>query len=251
MVVKFIRLDFYRFYGFQFLDLFGAQGLTHLVEQNDCIYPDLIRVFYFNLKYHDGIVTTKVNGVPIILDDEIWTNVAKLTIWDCVVKVHLEVTDFNRLLSFQSFLRHPQQQTNRRQLLVVGFKVEERLIHYLIVWLLCPCATNHAQCSMQDLLLLSEILNNIHIDWPTLISDTMLKAKKYHSYHLPHALLIFKILEYKGVSIKGEITQAIQAIDTEIGETMFRQMAFVARGHVIIHKDDEHQDDEDADMDAT
>ncbi|KOM47513.1 hypothetical protein LR48_Vigan07g121700 [Vigna angularis] len=28
-------------------------------EQKGCIYPDLIRVFYFNLKYRDGIATTK------------------------------------------------------------------------------------------------------------------------------------------------------------------------------------------------
>ncbi|KOM48164.1 hypothetical protein LR48_Vigan07g186800 [Vigna angularis] len=178
--------------------------------------------------YRDGIITTKVKGVPIILDDDIWTNVAQLTIWDDAVKVHLGVPDFNRLLAFQSFLRHPKQQTNRRQLLVGGFKVEECLIHYLIVWLLCPRATNHAQCSEQDILLLYGILNHIHIDWPALISDTMLKDKKYHAYHLSYALLISRILEYKGVNVEGELTQTIRTIGTEIGETTFRQMGFIA-----------------------
>ncbi|KOM34803.1 hypothetical protein LR48_Vigan02g095300 [Vigna angularis] len=78
----------------------------------------------------------------------------------------------------------------------------------------------------------------------------MLKAKMYHAYHLHYALLISRILEYKVVRIEGELTQAIQVIGTEIGETTFRQMAFVARGRVIIHKDDDHQADEDDDMDA-
>ncbi|KOM57678.1 hypothetical protein LR48_Vigan11g071100 [Vigna angularis] len=142
------------------------------------------------------------------------------------------------------------QQINRRQLLVGGCKVEERMIHYLIVWLLCPRASNHSQCSEQDLLFLYGILNHIHIDLSVLISDTMLKAKKYNSYHLPYALLMFRILEYKGVSVEGELTQAIQAIGTEIGETTFRQMRFFARGRVIIHKDDDHQDDDNDDMDA-
>ncbi|KOM53433.1 hypothetical protein LR48_Vigan09g209200 [Vigna angularis] len=250
MAVKFIRLDFYHYYGFQFPDLFRAQGLTHLVEQKGCIYPDLIRVFYFNMRYRDGIITTKVKGVPIILDDDIWTNVAQLTLWDDAVKAHLGVPDFNRLLAFQSFLRHPEQQINRRQLLVGGFKVEERMIHYLIVWILCPRATNHAQCSEQDLLLLYGLLNHIHIDWPALISDTMVKAKKYSSYHFPYALLISRILEYKGVSGDGELTTSIQAIGTEIGETTFRQMGFVARGRVIIHKDDDHHENVNDDMDA-
>ncbi|KOM52241.1 hypothetical protein LR48_Vigan09g090000 [Vigna angularis] len=63
-------------------------------------------------------------------------------------------------------------------------------------------------------------------------------------------LLISRILEYKGVRIEGELTQAIQAIGTEIGETTFRQMGFVARGRVIIHKDDDYLVDEDDDMDA-
>ncbi|KOM31729.1 hypothetical protein LR48_Vigan01g128400 [Vigna angularis] len=120
-------------------------------------------------------MSTKVKEVPIILDDDIWRNVTQLTIWDDVVNVHLGVPDFNPLVTFQSFLRNPQQQNNHRQLLVGGFKVEERMIHYLIVWLLCPRATNHAQCSEQDLLLLYGILNHVHIDWPALIADTMLK----------------------------------------------------------------------------
>ncbi|KOM26162.1 hypothetical protein LR48_Vigan233s002900 [Vigna angularis] len=133
MAVKFIRLDFFRFYTFQFPNTFVEQGLTHLLEQKGCIYPDLIRVFYFNLRYRDGIISTKVKGVRIILDDDVWTNVAQLPIWDDAVKVHLGLEDFNRMMTFQSFLRHPERQTNRRQLLVGGFKVEERMIHYLIV----------------------------------------------------------------------------------------------------------------------
>ncbi|KOM34552.1 hypothetical protein LR48_Vigan02g070200 [Vigna angularis] len=251
MAVKYIRLDFFRFYGFLFLDVFAVQGLTNLVEQKGCIYPDLIRVFYFNLRYRDGIISTKVKGVRIILDDNVWTNVAQLTIWDDAVKVHLGLQDFNRLMTFQSFLRHPEQQTNRRQLLVGGFKVEERMIHYLIVWILRPRATNHAQCSEQDLLLLYGILNHIHIDWPALIVDTMVKGKKSHSYQFPYALLISRILEYKGVNVEGELVQAIQIVGSEIGDTTFRQMGFITRGRVLIHKDDDHPDeDEDDDIDT-
>ncbi|KOM48283.1 hypothetical protein LR48_Vigan07g198700 [Vigna angularis] len=141
MAAKFIRLDFYRFCGFQFPDLFGAQGLTHLVEQKCCIYPDLIRVFYFNVKYRDGIFTTKPSN-PF-----------------------------------------------------------------------------------------SDILNN--------------KSIAINSWWGAS-----RILEHKGVSVVGEHTQAIQSIGTEIGETTFRQMGFVACGCVILHKDDENQEAEDDDMDA-
>ncbi|KOM28151.1 hypothetical protein LR48_Vigan503s002600 [Vigna angularis] len=122
MAVKFIRLDFFRFYGFQFPDLFVVQGLTNLVEQKD---------------------------------DDVWTNVAQLTIWDDAVKVHLGLQDFNR------------------------------------------------------------------------------------------------ILEYKGVNVEGELVQAIQVVGSEIGDTTFCQMGFITRGRVLIHKDDDHPDeDEDDDIDT-
>jgi len=41
-------------------------------------YPDLVRAFYFNYKFRDGVGFTKVKGVDIILDDDIWENVAQL-----------------------------------------------------------------------------------------------------------------------------------------------------------------------------
>ncbi|KOM49571.1 hypothetical protein LR48_Vigan08g039800 [Vigna angularis] len=46
---KYVTLGWYKFYGFQFPNLMEDQGLQHLVEQKGCIYPDLVRVFYFNL----------------------------------------------------------------------------------------------------------------------------------------------------------------------------------------------------------
>ncbi|KOM52353.1 hypothetical protein LR48_Vigan09g101200 [Vigna angularis] len=80
MSCKYVRLGYYRFYGFQFPNLFEDQA------------------------------TTKVKGVYITLDDDIWTNVTMMTIRDDVVKVHLGIEGFNHLLAFQSFLRNPQQQ---------------------------------------------------------------------------------------------------------------------------------------------
>jgi len=39
-------------------------------------YPDLVRAFYFNYKFRDGVGFTKVKGVDTILNDDIWENVA-------------------------------------------------------------------------------------------------------------------------------------------------------------------------------
>ncbi|KOM37491.1 hypothetical protein LR48_Vigan03g087300 [Vigna angularis] len=61
----------------------------------------------------------------------------------------------------------------------------------------------------------------------------------------------WRILEYKGVNVEGELVQAIQAVGSEIGDTTFRQMGFITRGRILIHKDDDHPDaDEDDDIDT-
>ncbi|KOM27035.1 hypothetical protein LR48_Vigan375s000500 [Vigna angularis] len=79
----------------------------------------------------------------------------------------------------------------------------------------------------------------------------MVKAKKSHSYQLPYALLISRILEFKGVPVEGELVQNIETVGSEIGDTTFRQIGFITRGRVLIHKDDDHPDvDEDDDMDT-
>ncbi|KOM51354.1 hypothetical protein LR48_Vigan09g001300 [Vigna angularis] len=59
------------------------------VEQKGEVDLDLVCVFNFNLRLRDGVTTTKVKGVNIILDDDIWANVAKLPICDDGIEVHL------------------------------------------------------------------------------------------------------------------------------------------------------------------
>ncbi|KOM25230.1 hypothetical protein LR48_Vigan62s000700 [Vigna angularis] len=148
-----------------------------------------------------------VKGVPIILDDDIWTNVAQLTIYDYAVRFTLVFLTSIVLSLSNLFYEIP----NKKPTTVNYWWVDSRARSSSRIW----------------------ILNHVHIDCPALIADTRLKAKKYHAYHLPYALLISRILEYKGVSVDGEHTQVIQSIGTEIGETTFWQMGFLASGKPV------------------
>jgi len=115
--------------------------------------------------------------------------------------------------------------------------MDERLIHYLIVWILCPRGTNHAQCSEADLLIMYGILNRVPIKWSSLILDTMLKAKRYLQHPLPYSLLISRICEYKGVDTIGELCQSsIRA--NEIVESSLKQLKLVPLGDTYVHRDD-------------
>ena len=50
----------------------------------------------------------------------------------------------------------------------------------------------------------SSMLNHIPTHWPSIILDTMLKAKRFPRYPLPYSLLISRIFEYKGVNVSDK-----------------------------------------------
>ncbi|KOM52197.1 hypothetical protein LR48_Vigan09g085600 [Vigna angularis] len=188
---KFADLNWFTVNQFQFSQKLVEQGVQHLLQLRGHYYPDLVRVFYYNLKVQNGIVSTRVKGVDIILDDDIWTNVAHLPILANNLHVPNDFGDFNKIVAYRSFMRNPQQPLpNRRYLLVRHLRMEERVLHYLIVCLLCPRGSNLAQCLETDLMLMSAITQNFKINWPSLISDTLVRAKRYDRAHLPYPLLI-------------------------------------------------------------
>jgi len=90
---------------------------------------------------------TKVKGVDIILDDDIWENVAQFPIHDGTSPILIAgIEGFNKIFPYRSLMRRLDQEIGR-QLLAGPLKVDECLLHYLIVWILCPRGANHAQCS--------------------------------------------------------------------------------------------------------
>ena len=208
-------------------------------------YSDLVRVFHYNLKFRGNIGYTKVKGVEIILDDNIWTNVAQIppsADRTSILSTHID--GFNRILTYQSLLRQPDLHISKK-LLAGPLTIKARLLYCLIVWILCPRGTNHAQCSEADLLIIYCLMKHIMIDWSMLFMETMLKARKLTQYHLPYSLLISCICEYKQVPTERELCQSTSP-SNEISDSSLRQMKIVQFGGGYVHKDDvpNYEDDE-------
>ncbi|KOM45499.1 hypothetical protein LR48_Vigan06g080500 [Vigna angularis] len=243
---KFVDLNWFTANQFQFSGQLVEQGVQHFLQLQGRYYPDLVRVFYYNLKVHNGIVYTHVKGVDIVLDHDIWTNVAQLQILENTMNVPNDFGDFNKILAYRSFMRNPQQPLpNRRYLLVGNLRMEERVLHYIIVWMLCPRGTNLAQCFETDLMLMSAITQNIKINWASLISDTMVRAKRYDRGHLPYPLLISLICIYKGVDVTGE--KFLTVLPThQIEESALHQMGFIRQGNLFVRAEDDIAQEDDA-----
>ncbi|CAJ1969015.1 unnamed protein product [Sphenostylis stenocarpa] len=214
-------------------------------------YPDLVRVFYSRFKFRDQIATSRVKGVTIILDDDIWENVAHFPIREDAINVYGELDDFDRFLAYRSFLRNPSMEIGR--ILHAGpLKKEEHMILHLLVWILCPRATNHAQCSSIDLRIIHAIMNNEPLDWGVLVTMTMLKAKCHPTFKIPYALLVSRILEYKGVNVEGEQAVRTNNLNRMLDNTLI-QLQMVHVNDIYVHKDDvpnqgDANEDSDEDM---
>ncbi|KOM55811.1 hypothetical protein LR48_Vigan10g170300 [Vigna angularis] len=69
---KFLDVELFRREGFILQEWLVDIGLLKFLEMtNDC-YHDLIQVFYHNLKVVDDVICSRVKGVDIKIDDEIW-----------------------------------------------------------------------------------------------------------------------------------------------------------------------------------
>ncbi|KOM26507.1 hypothetical protein LR48_Vigan280s000700 [Vigna angularis] len=206
---KFIDLNWYTSYNFSFPNLIIEQGVQHLMELRGRYYPDLVRTFYFNLKIRDGIFQTRVKD---------------------------DFAQFNKIAVYQSFLRNSRQH-NARLFLAGGLKMEERLLHYLIVWILCPRGSNHAQCSETDLIIMYGILQSIPLNWPHLIQTIMFKAKRLDATPLPYPLLVSQICVFKGVDVTNEHHETV-LLGHKVRDNSLRQMGFIKQGLSYIHPED-------------
>ncbi|KOM40789.1 hypothetical protein LR48_Vigan04g098700 [Vigna angularis] len=122
--------------------------------------------------------------------------------------------------------------------------MEERVLHYLIVWLLCPRGSNLAQCLETDLMLMSAITQNLKINWASLISDTMVRAKRYDRAHLLYPLLIFLICVYKGVDVTSE--KFVHVLPShQIEESTLHQMGFIRQGNMFVRAEGDNAQDVD------
>jgi len=79
---KFIKYQWFVSRRFTIPVLLAEQRVKFFTEMQGTYYPDLVCAFYYNYKFRDGVGFTKAKGVDIILDDDIWENVAQFPIHD-------------------------------------------------------------------------------------------------------------------------------------------------------------------------
>jgi len=107
------------------------------------------------------------------------------------------VKEFNKMKFYKSCLKYPLSKV--RNFSVRGLKLDERLIAFIISWMLTPRGSNHSTISKEYLVLIKVKLNLIHI-----FKDHKQKETRLSDFHYPYAILISKFLHYFAVDLQEE-----------------------------------------------
>ena len=162
--------------GFYFHHHLVYQGLVDFVSLDRPFYPDLIKVFYSNLRiFGNGYLLSEVNRRKIKLKPDDWFNICHLKYEGRTVSFTdiPEDLPFDRHMALSSMLT-PEMQGQRVRS-VDFMNVNDRLLHYILVHILTPRLTNFAKLLHEDIFMLWLLKDNISINWPHHIMQHMLK----------------------------------------------------------------------------
>ncbi|KAF1855385.1 hypothetical protein Lal_00042434 [Lupinus albus] len=162
--IRYVDLTWLSEQNFSFPHDMEAQGTIQFMELKGQVYPALVREFYANFRYKDGKYWSMISGNLFELNDEIFMNVGGLSSSGYIYK---------------SFLRGPHLYIQGQLTKAGSLSVENRLLHYIIAYILVQRNTNHAQPIVNDLRFMYAVKNNVMINWP----EEILKIMNISSSH--------------------------------------------------------------------
>ncbi|KAK8464002.1 hypothetical protein PHAVU_011G095800 [Phaseolus vulgaris] len=175
-----MHTPFFAGLGFEFQNLLNWQGLQPFLGINLPYYEDLVRVFYTNAKFTPaGHLAIEICGKMIHIKEIDWMSIA-----------HLQYDG----LALSSMIREDVEGQNLKN--VGSLKMNDRLLHYTWVHILCPRGSNYAQLLNEDIFMMWLIKNNVLINWPPYIMQHIIKCRD-NKMPLPYANLITRILQIR------------------------------------------------------
>jgi len=231
-------------------NILKEQRLKRFLELTGNIYPDLVKVFYTNLHFNGDSLISHVKGLEMVITSDVWAIVAGLK--SSGLRINRGnlgiVEEFNKMQFYKGCLKNPQSKV--RIFSVGGLKLEERLIAFIVSWILTPRGSNHFTLSEEDLLLIYCIMNKVKINWIRTIKEHMQKYMRLCDFHYPYAILISKFLHYFEMYIEGELDEVIKP-SSEINSGSLSKMGFTKIGGRWVRKDGDqagpsgtHEEDE-------
>lgn len=201
---KVMHTPFFAGPGFEFQNLLNWQSLQPFLGINLPYYEDLVRVFYTNAKFTPaGHLAIEICGKMIHIKEVDWMTIAHLQYDGLKLTPGTipEEVNFDRALALSTMIREDVEGQNLKN--VGSLKMNDRLLHYTWVHMLCPRGSNYPQLLNEDIFMMWLIKNNVRINWPHYIMQQIIKCRD-NKMPLPYANLITRILQVYGFDLSNE-----------------------------------------------
>ncbi|KAF1888342.1 hypothetical protein Lal_00045000 [Lupinus albus] len=216
-----------------------SSGNRSILELKGQVYPALVREFYANFRYKDGKYWSMISGNLFELNDDMFMNVDGLSsygygIGDCSwVKENFDPSEV-----YKSFLRGPHLYIQGQLTKAGSLSVENRLLHYIIAYILVQRNTNHAQPTVNDLRFMYDVKNNVTINWPEEILKIMNSVSLSQSKLLPYSIFISRIVDYLHIDVSDTIIVEYTDKDHLVGESLIHKMGIYKYGTTWQYQED-------------
>ncbi|KAF1889085.1 hypothetical protein Lal_00035257 [Lupinus albus] len=128
---------------------------------------------------------------------------------------------------YKSFLRGPHLYIQGQLTKAGSLSVENRLLHYIIAYILVQRNTNHAQPTVNDLRFMYAIKNNVMINWP----EEILKI-------MNSSIFISRIVDYLHIDVSDTIIVEYTDKDHLVGESLIHKMGIYKYGTTWQYQED-------------
>ncbi|KAF1874232.1 hypothetical protein Lal_00030265 [Lupinus albus] len=239
---KYGNIGNFEFEDFIFPYLLRQQKLFDFCCEANDIYPELVRVFYYNINFRKNLMTSHVKGKDIVLDIKTFSSIC------CDIPMTGDITsfglvcdwdDYDRKKFYLSICRISKEELERRKQQSLGETVKNRyilsagyltledcLVHYFLSHVNLTKFSNHSQISDIELQLMYAIKFNIKINWTKMIMQQMWHVRG-SQIPLPYTIFITKILEHFGVSLDDETKVALNLSESKVDVEVVHKMGFV------------------------
>ncbi|KAF1883408.1 hypothetical protein Lal_00042207 [Lupinus albus] len=119
-----------------------------------------------------------------------------------------------------------------------SLSVENRLLHYIIAYILVQRNTNHAQPTVNDLRFMYAVKNNVMINWPEEILKIMNSVSLSQSKLLPYSIFISRIVDYLRIDVSDTIIVEYTDKDHLVGESLIHKMGIYKYGSTWQYQED-------------
>ncbi|KAF1880030.1 hypothetical protein Lal_00022157, partial [Lupinus albus] len=203
-----------------------VQGTNTFIGLHRKLYPTLIREFYSNFVYKIGQYITMVKGKLIVLDEELFLVVGGLSSSGEPLGNYEneQWNDFEALATYRSCLRDTVTVIPGGLTKVGSLTVENRLLHYVISYMLVQRNTNHAQPTTNDLKMVFAIKQWILVNWPAEILKVMSGIATSSSRLLAYGIFISRVIDHMEIDTSDVEIKLANTHDHQLGEYWIHKM---------------------------